>query len=79
MCISYFCLVALKTAFSFIFIEMIHTFSFTKDSSFMIHSEIRRFWRPIDGWQCVKIKTKSKCHDMEEGQWEVLRFSILND
>lgn len=58
---------------------MIHTFSFTKASSFVIHSELRHFWRPIDGWQYVKIKIKSKCCEMEQGQWEVLKFSTLNN
>lgn len=60
-----FCLVALKMAFSFIYVGD-NILSFTKDSSFMVHSEIRHFWRPINGQQCVKIKIKSKCHDLEE-------------
>lgn len=57
MYISYFCLVALKTAFSFIYDGDDPCFFLVlKDSSFIIHFELSHFWGPTDVWQCVKRK-----------------------
>lgn len=65
MWIRYFGLFALKTAFFFYLLQMIHIFFlFVEDLSFMIHLEPSHFWGPIDVWQCMKRRKRSKASGM---------------